>query len=66
MKRNGTMLDGRMALFYTGNQHDTPGVVDQERDFDLIEKAGALAAEAVEVNDINVLAQAINLSYQCQ
>lgn len=66
MKRNGDMLEGRMALYYTGDQHDTPGTVDKFRDLDLIEKAGRLAAKAVEDNDLDTLAQAIRLSYECQ
>ena len=42
-KRDGSFLDGLMALVWTGSQHDTPGSVDLERDYDLIEAAGAKA-----------------------
>lgn len=66
LKRNGTLLQGRMALLFTGSDHDTPGVVDQERDYDLIEKAGRVAADAVERNDFDRLAEAVTLSYQVQ
>lgn len=66
LKRDGTMLGRRMALFYTGSDHDTPGVVDQERNYDLIEKAGLVAAEAVERNDFDRLAEAVAMSYQVQ
>lgn len=66
LKRDGEFLVGKMAIFFTGLEHDTPGNVDQERDFDLVEKAGGLAAEAVEKNDLHLLAEAIGLSYSVQ
>jgi len=46
-KSDPAMLVGRMALLWTGKTHNTPGLVDRPRDYDLIEKAGALAAKAV-------------------
>jgi cytidyltransferase-like protein len=66
LKRDGEILNGKMALYYTGTDHDTPGVADQKRDFDLIEKAGALAAAAVDANDLAQLAEAVDTSYQVQ
>ena len=66
LKRDGDFLKGRMALHYTELPHDTPGNVDKSRDFDLIESAGRLAAEAVEAADISRLAAAIKLSYTSQ
>jgi len=66
IKRDGEILRGKMALFYTGIEHDTPGNVDQKRDFDLIESAGKLAAEAVDKNDLQLLATAVQKSYQVQ
>jgi hypothetical protein len=66
LKRDGALLNGRMAVYYTGTDHDTPGAVDQDRDYDLIEKAGAVAAEAVELNDLKLLAQGINITYEMQ
>lgn len=46
-KGDGEMLRGRMALLWTGQPHDTPGVVALARDFARIERAGALARRAV-------------------
>lgn len=66
LKRDGEMLKGKMALLYTGADHDTPGAVDKDRDYDLIEKAGATAAQAVEQNNLSGLAEAVNLSYEVQ
>ena len=39
LKTSGDFLRGRMALYWTGIQHSTPGVADQQRDFDGIERA---------------------------
>ncbi len=66
LKRDGEILQGKMAVYYTGTDHDTPGVVDQDRDYDLIEKAGAVAADAVEGNDLQRLGEAVRISYQVQ
>jgi cytidyltransferase-like protein len=66
IKRDGEMLRGKMAIYFTGIAHDTPNNVDQPRDYDLIEKAGSVAAEAVDRNDLNLLAEAVKLSYEAQ
>jgi len=65
-KREGSFLEGKMALLWTGSQHDTPGSVDLERDYDLIERAGAIAREAVMAESIAKLAEAILVSYAAQ
>ncbi len=66
LKRDGELLKGKMALLYTGSDHDTPGTVDLKRDFDRIEEAGKLAAQAVNENNLGLLAQAIQTSHQTQ
>ncbi|MEC8649576.1 MAG: adenylyltransferase/cytidyltransferase family protein [Verrucomicrobiota bacterium] len=66
LKRDGAILKGKMALYYSGMEHDTPGAVDKERDYDMIERAGALAAKAVEENNFNLLADSVGISYQMQ
>lgn len=65
-KRNSEMLQGRMAIDWTGHEHDTPNYADKERDYDLIEKAAARAREAVIAEDIGQLAEAVGLSYEAQ
>ena len=55
-----------MALYYTGMEHDTPGAVDKERDYDMIERTGAIAAKAVEENNLNLLGDSVAISYQMQ
>jgi cytidyltransferase-like protein len=66
LKRDGEILRGKMAIFYTGKEHDTPGVVDEGRDYDLIEQASLVAADAVNRNDLHRLGEAVNLSYAVQ
>lgn len=41
-------------------------VVDKERDFQMIEDAGALAKQAVEQSKLDLLAKAVELTYQMQ
>jgi cytidyltransferase-like protein len=65
-KRNGQMLEGRMALLWTGSPHDTPSLTKQERDYDRIERAGRLAREAVLNESPEQLAEAIQGSYNVQ
>lgn len=65
-KRNGDFLRGHMALHYTDIPHDTPGNVENARDYDLIEAAGKLAKEAVFEASVSKLGQAVSLSYEAQ
>ena len=55
-----------MALNYTEQEHDTPNIAEYKRDYDLIYKAGQVAAQAVYEEDLNKLTQAVQLSYQAQ
>jgi cytidyltransferase-like protein len=66
IKTSGEFLNGRMALFWTGAPHDTPGMVGGPRDYDAIARAGALAREAVWHNDLAQLAAAVSQSYAVQ
>jgi len=66
LKTSGKFLGGRMALFWTGTQHSTPGVADQHRDFDGIERAGALAREGVRSESLEKLAAGVEASYRVQ
>ena len=65
-KRNGDFLTGHMALHYTDIPLDTPGNADNDRDYDLIERAAATAREAVFERDIPKLGSAVSLSYDAQ
>lgn len=65
-KRNGDFLAGKMALYYTGKHHDTPDYADSARDYDIIEKASKLAKEGVLTASIQLISDAVTLSYQAQ
>jgi len=65
-KRDGRVLRGCMALLWTGSPHDTPGVAHLNRDYDLIERAGNLAREAVLLENLQLLAESVRMSYRAQ
>ena len=65
-KRNGDFLLGKMAIFWTGTHHDTPGVVDQTRDFDMIARSARISREAVLLENIRLLADGISTYYEVQ
>jgi cytidyltransferase-like protein len=66
VKTAGEFLRGRMAIYWTGSSHHTPGNVGKTRDYDAIVRAGALAREAVWTNNLDTLAQAVRVSYTMQ
>jgi galactokinase/mevalonate kinase-like predicted kinase len=66
VKTDGALLRGRLALYWTGTQHSTPGVVNQARDYGAIERAGRTARDAVWANDFGGLADAVRQSYAVQ
>ncbi len=65
-KRSGDFLNGRMAVLWTGSQHDTPGLVNRSRDLKRIAEAGAVARHGVLLGDAELLARAIEMSYGVQ
>ena len=65
-KHNGDFLTGRMAIYWTGTQHDTPGVVNLPRDFDHIAQSGRIAREGALQADIHLLAKGVDLYHQTQ
>jgi cytidyltransferase-like protein len=66
VKTSGEFLRGRMALYWTGASHDTPGIVEGKRDYDAIARAGATAREAVWRSDLAGIADAVRQSYAVQ
>lgn len=66
IKHSGDFLQGRMALYWTGKQHSTPGVVNQSRDYEGIARAGALAREGVWAQSIEKIAAGVRASYAVQ
>lgn len=65
-KHNGDFLSGKMAIFWTGTSHDTPGVANLSRDYDRIAQSARIAREGVLHADIGKLAEGVNLSYSSQ
>ena len=65
-KRCGRFLDGRMALYWTGQRHDSASCASFSRDYALIEQAAAVARRAVHEEDVDLLCQAVELSYEAQ
>ena len=65
-KQNGDMLAGRLAIYWTGLEHDTPSNSDRDRNYDLIEQAGEIAKQAVHQRDFVMLAKAVETSYEVQ
>ena len=65
-KRNGEMLRGKMAIYWTGIEHDTPGNAKIARDYDLIATAGKVARQAILDESLTELAKAVSLSYEAQ
>jgi hypothetical protein len=65
-KRNGDFLKGKMAILWTGKEHDTPGVVDTPRDFDRIALSARIAREGVLNADIQKLTEGVSLYHATQ
>lgn len=65
-KRSGDELAGRMAIFWTGAQHDTPGLSELDRDYDLIAESGSIAREGVLTGRVDVMAEGIRLYHEGQ
>lgn len=67
-KVNPEFLYGKMALYWTGQNHTTYTKTDVQRDYALVRKAGDICRQAVLPGQINLdlLAEGINTSYQVQ
>jgi cytidyltransferase-like protein len=66
VKCSGDFLRGRMALYWSGKQHSTPGVVNRPRDYAGIAWAGALARDGVWAGSIEQIAAGVRASYAVQ
>jgi hypothetical protein len=65
-KQNGDFLTGRMAIFWTGIQHDTPGVANFPRDYERIAQSARIAREGALHTDIKQLASGVALYHTAQ
>ncbi len=65
-KMNGDFLQGKMAIYWTGTSHDTPGVVGLPRDYDAIALSGRIAREGVLAADLQKISEGISCYHQTQ
>lgn len=67
-KVSGAFLRGKMAIHWTGKNHKTYENTDVTRNYNLVERAGKLAREAVLPGheSLELLCRAINTSYEVQ
>jgi cytidyltransferase-like protein len=65
-KRNGDFLTGLLAILWTGRPHDTPGVANNDRDYDAIARSGRVAREGALHADPQRLAEGVALYHATQ
>jgi len=65
-KQNPDWLKGKMALLWTGEEHDTRGIADKNRDYSLLSTASRQAASAIIEKDLSRLQFAIKTNYGVQ
>lgn len=65
-KQNGDFLAGRMAIYWTGTQHDTPGAANLPRDYDRIAQSARIARDGALHADIARLAEGVTLYHTTQ
>lgn len=65
-KHNGDSLRGKLAILWTGSDHDTPGTADLPRDYDRIVESGRIARDGVLESDLARLAEGVDLYHQVQ
>ena len=65
-KHTGDFLTGRLAIFWTGTPHDTPGAADLPRDYDRIAESGRIARQGVLETSLEMLASGMDLYHATQ
>lgn len=63
---SGAFLAGQLAIWWTGQRHDTHEVMGLERHYDAIARAGRCAREGVVYHDAAILRGAVAQSYAVQ
>jgi mevalonate kinase len=66
IKTNPDWLRGLMALFWTGKPHNTPSLVSNSRNWDMISAAGLICRNAIRSSSFMTLVNGINTSYAAQ
>jgi cytidyltransferase-like protein len=65
-KTDGALVQGKMALWWSGSSHDTPAIAHKTRDYGSIETASHLAREGVLKGDLETLGRGISASHAVQ
>lgn len=66
IKSTGDFLEGRLAIYYSGQAHDTPGLVNGKRDYARIAQSSLIARDGVIDNCIEKLAAGVALYHSMQ
>ena len=66
MNGTGDFLEGRMAILYTGSEHDTPKMADECRDYVRIAQSSLIARAGVMERNIHELAAGVALYHSVQ
>ena len=66
MQANADWLNGKLALLWTGKEHDTKGLLDRERDYRKIAIASTWGLKGVRSSRTDCLQEAMALSYEQQ
>jgi cytidyltransferase-like protein len=66
LKSDGRWLQGRLAVKWSGQHHDTPAVAERPRPYPMIAEAGRAAYEALRDELFDRLCDAVELSYRAQ
>lgn len=66
MKHNGDFLKGCMAIYWTGQSHDTPSIVHNDRDYERIARSGRVARAGVLTTDLSLLAEGVSIYHEAQ
>ena len=66
IKSTGDFLAGKMAVFHTGHDHDTPGMADGCRDYARIAQSSLIARAGVMERSIHELAAGVALYHSVQ
>lgn len=65
-KRNGDFLRGCLAIQWTGQEHDTPGVVERPRDYGRIADSALVARAGVLEGSHELLAKGMQIYHETQ
>ncbi len=66
LKTDGSLVHGRLALFWSGQPHCTPDLTDGARNYDAIVQASRIARQAAWQQDYLLLCGAVRASYEVQ